>query len=253
MIAKIKRIISSLIIDPVMQDPRTTNLSGQVIVITGGTRGLGQAIARIALRQGASVAVISRSGADLTVPEGYDSARFISIAANVADAAGVESAVAAVLQRFGRIDVLIDNAGQFQYSPIDEATESDYDRVMDTNLKGVFLFTKEVVPVMKKQKSGYIINIGSKISRNTNVEANKVLYATSKYAVEGFSFALHKELKPFGIRVSCLMPGTLNTFVSLKSKSFLAPADLAYLIIAMIQFKIIDFESMVVKSVHQNI
>jgi len=106
---------------------------------------------------------------------------------------------------------------------------------------------------MKKQKSGTIINIGSKISRNSKVEAKKTLYTLTKYAVEGFSFALNRELRPFGIRVVCLMPGTVNTFFSRKYKDFMSTYDVAEIVNFIIKMDQVDFESVVFKSKRQDI
>ena len=105
---------------------------------------------------------------------------------------------------------------------------------------------------MKRKKRGCIVNIGSKISRNTLVGANKTLYATTKYAIEGFSFALNRELKLCGIRVACLMPGTVNTFPSLAAKNYLSPYQVAEMIVLIIRSESIDFESVVFKSWRQD-
>ncbi len=110
---------------------------------------------------------------------------------------------------------------------------------------------KYVLPEMKKKKDGFVINIGSKISRNTSVKANKVLYATSKYAIEGMSLALNNELKEFGIRVTCLMPGTANTFLSLSANDFLSPYRIGEVVAMLIKLKDIDFENLVIKSKRQ--
>ena len=112
---------------------------------------------------------------------------------------------------------------------------------------------KAVTPFMKKQKSGLIVNLGSKISHNTNVLPNRVLYTTSKYAIEGFSLALSKELKTFGIRVTCLMPGTIRNFFTIIPKYFLSCQDVGAIILMLIKFKNIDFESLIIKSKFQNL
>src|SRR5438034_6267671 len=141
----------------------------------------------------------------------------------------------------------------FLHKPVDDVSSAEFDRIVSANIKGMFLMTKEVLPYMKKRREGYIINIGSKISHNTNVAPNKVLYAMTKHAVEGFSFALNKELKSFGVRVTCLMPGTVSTFLSLKSKEFLSPSQIALIVSHIIKMKDIDFESIILKSVKQDI
>ena len=125
--------------------------------------------------------------------------------------------------------------------------------MIEVNLLGTVNTTRAVLPYMVKQKVGAIINIGSKISHNTNVDPGKVAYATSKYAVEGFSFALNKELKGSGVRVTCLMPGTVATFLSKENHSYLTPHDIAGVVAFVLESKNLDIESLVVKSTRQNI
>ena len=128
-----------------------------------------------------------------------------------------------------------------------------WDKMITLNINSIFYMCKAILPFMKNQKSGFIINIGSKVSHNTNVAPHMVPYATTKYAVEGFSFALNKELKPFGIRVSCLMPGTANTVMTLKGKEYISPYSIGKVIAMMIASVDIDFESIIIKSKLQNI
>ncbi|MEN9328034.1 MAG: hypothetical protein RI947_842 [Candidatus Parcubacteria bacterium] len=252
MIDTIKRIISSLFVEPVYQAPESSDLKDTVVVITGASRGIGKAIAEVLMREEASVAVMSRSRSDLEKVY-QDDKKVLLLEGDVTNEKNVEKMIHEVIEQFGKIDVLINNAGSFLDKPLDEITEKEYDRIMDTNVKGAFLMSREVLPLMKKRKEGLIINIGSKISHNTNVAATKVMYATTKYAIEGFSFALNKELKPHGVRVSCLMPGTVNTFVSLKSKQYMPPFALGSLILMLIKHKEIDFEAVVFKSRKQDL
>ncbi len=242
----LKKIISSFFIPTQVISPESKDLHNTVIVVTGGSSGIGKAIAEIATSQGATVVVIARH-VDENKADG------LCIKADIRNKAEVELAVQTILKKYGKIDVLINNAGIFLDKEFEKITETEYDSIINTNLKGTFFVAQAVVPSMKQHKSGTIINIGSKISHNTNVASRKVLYATTKYAIEGFSYALYKELCPFGIRVSCVMPGTVNTFVSLKSKDYLPPHELAFFIITMIKLKQVDFEGVVLKSVHQNI
>lgn len=234
----IKKFISSFFIEPTITSPFTKDLTGCVIVITGGSRGLGAAMSTILSREGATVIELSRSGENST---------------DITDEAQVQEAISHILKSHGHIDVLINNAGQNVHKPLDQCTGADFESIIGTNVKGAFLMSKAVIPIMRKQKSGLIINIGSKISHNTNVGPGKVLYTTSKYAIEGFSLALSKELKKHGIRVTCLMLGTINTFVSLKSKDFLSPHNVGYVVSMIIKNTQIDFESILMKSAKQDI
>lgn len=252
MMNHIKRIISSFFIDTEYSAPQTHNLQGVVVVITGASRGVGLAIAEVLQREGASLAVISRNRADLEKTYA-DDRNVLLVTGDVSREQDVRRMITEIHAQFGHIDVLVNNAGSFLDKPLDQISEKEYDTIMATNVKGAFLMSREVLPNMKRRKQGFIVNIGSKISHNTNVSPKKVMYATTKYALEGFSFALNKELKPFGVRVTCLMPGTINTFVSLKSKSYLSPYDIGSVILFMIQCKKIDFESVVMKSVAQDL
>lgn len=239
-----KKIVSKVLnIDPGLV--KGSDLSGDVVVITGGTGGLGKGIVRVLSNEGATVCVVSASSST--------DINNCTFKADVRSENQVNEVIEKIVKNFGKIDVLINCAGVYSGKPYEECTEKDYENVMDINLKGIFLTTRAVLPVMKKQKSGFIINVGSKISHNTNLSSNQVLYATSKYAVEGMSFALNKELKDFGIRVSCLMPGTISTYPTLKADNLLSSYEIGNLISMMIKFKNIDFESLVFKSIRQDI
>lgn len=244
-IDKIKKFISSFFIETNINSPFTKDLFGKVVVITGGSQGIGKAISRILLREGATIINLSRSMNDTNSS--------FAIKTDVTSRKEVEVAVHKIINKYGRIDVLINCAGLFSNKEIESTSEDEFDKLIDTNLKGVFLMSKTVIPYMKQRRNGLIINIGSKISHNTNVTPKKVLYATSKYAVEGFSLALSKELMPSGIRVTCLMPGTVNTFVSMRSKQFLAPENIGFLVSVIIKCEDIDFESVIFRSKDQKI
>jgi 3-oxoacyl-[acyl-carrier protein] reductase len=200
MMNHIKKIISSFFIPTVYVSPFSSDLKDKVIIITGASRGIGKTISEVLYREGAQLILISRDieSAKHDKDELYKSDRVLLINANVSEEVDVEKIKNIITDKYKKIDVLINNAGQFADKAIEELSVSDYKKVIDTNIFGIFLMSRMVTPFMKKQKNGYIINIGSKISHNTNVSAHKVLYATSKYAVEGFSFALNKELKEFG-------------------------------------------------------
>lgn len=249
----IKQVISSFLIDPVIVLPNTDNLKGKVVVITGASRGLGKAIGISLLRENATVVAIARDSKELqTAYSEYKEKAFI-IDADVTNEESVENAIKTVLKKYGKIDVLINNAGIFlDEKYLEKVSLQEFELLCNTNVKGIFLMTKAVLPAMKKKKSGYIINIGSKISHNTRVAPKKVLYATSKYALEGFSLSLAREIKEFGIRVTCLMPGTINSFVSFNSKKYLSPYSVGYLISTLIKMDKIDFESIIFKSTEQH-
>ena len=237
-----------------MNTTPTSDLSGVVILITGSGKGLGFAIAEYLAKRGASVVGVARNNSHLqNLRDETEAANILVLEGDISNEHDVEDIKKAILSNYPRIDVLINNAGVNIHKPLEQLTSADFGSMVHTNIKGVFLMSQMVIPIMKKSKSGFIINVGSKISHNTNVQPNNVIYATTKYAIEGFSFALNKELKKFGIRVSCLMPGTLNTFFSMKSKEFLSPAHIAEFVEYMITHKEVDFESVVIKSIKQDI
>lgn len=254
MISRFKKVLENLLINTTVNLPFSEDLSGQVIIITGASRGIGKAIAETVSNYGACVVLVSRTKEELEkVFANFGQQNTLLVKADVSSAKDVDNIIEQVIKKFGRVDVLINNAGHFIEKPLEQVSEAEFSKIIETNLKGTFLMSKAVIPLMKKQKSGLILNIGSKISHNTNVAPNKVLYATSKYAIEGFSFALNKELKPFGIRVSCLMPGTVNTFISRQAKKYMSPYQIGQIVLMMIKFQDIDFESIVFKSRYQNI
>lgn len=221
---------------------------GKTIIVTGATHGLGKAIAEALTSMDANLVLVSRGGLSTL---NLKSDKILNLSGDIRSEADIAGMVTAAVQKFGQIDVLINNAGVFIGKNLDKAKESDYDSVMDTNVKGMFLFTKAVVPYMKKRKSGLIINIGSKISHKTNLTSGKTIYAASKYAVEGFSLALQRELQPYKIRVTCLLPSTLRTFFSLSSRKYLDLKAITKIIALIIELDDINFDSLIFQSMSQ--
>ena len=253
LVNKIKKLIKGFFMETNLVSPSSQNLNKYVVFITGGTKGIGKGIAKVLLREGAQLAILARNTKEIE-DELENNENVLLCDGDISSVEQVNDAVKKALERFGKIDVLINNAGTFITEKfLEEITESEFDKILSTNVKGMFIVTKAVLPIMKKQKEGLIINIGSKISHNTNVTPKKVLYTSTKYAVEGFSLALRKELKQFGIRVTCLMPGTTNTFISLKSKEYMSPLSLGFVVEMLIKSENLDFESIIVKSKNQNL
>ncbi len=255
MIRSILQFIATHIVYPTAILPVRTSLAGKVFIVTGASRGIGKAIVESLLSRGARVVGISRfeENQTLSMEDMNEQKNLLSLKADVTIEKDVEVVVKKTIDVFGRIDGLINNAGINIFKPLELTTTAEFEQLSEVNIKGAFLFCKYVIPRMKVQKSGLILTIGSKISHNTQVGANKTLYAMTKYALEGFSFALNRELKPFGIRVSCLMPGTVNTFVSFSAKKYLSPYQVAELVSTIAEMEHIDFESVVFKSKNQDI
>jgi 3-oxoacyl-[acyl-carrier protein] reductase len=187
-------------------------LQNKVAVITGGAQGLGKAIALGMGREGAKVVV-----ADLQA----DKAKSVAgeLASRGAEALGVEVNVASeisvkrlaeeALSGFGRVDILVNDAGVYLKSPVVSKSEEDWDKTMDINLGGNFLCVRAFVPTMRAQKSGRIISIASSIAHTGAREFAD--YAASKAAIIGFVKALARELGPDGITVNAICPGSANT------------------------------------------
>jgi NAD(P)-dependent dehydrogenase (short-subunit alcohol dehydrogenase family) len=188
-------------------------LKDSIAVITGSGKGLGKAIAERFLEEGASVALLDIA-LELVekVKETLDPSgtKTMTVQGNIANEAEVENAISQVVQRFGRIDILVNNAGISRHKPIEEMTLDLWEAVIKTNLTGVFLCSKAVTPIMKKQGRGKMINIAS-IGGRTGRPGVGVNYAASKAGVIGFSQTLARELGPSGIYVNAIAPGPILT------------------------------------------
>src|SRR5688572_28421061 len=190
------------------------SLTSKTAFVTGGSRGIGLAIARALLEQGANVALTattaesaSRAAAELGAA--FPGDRVIGLAANVRDLAAVERAMVATTDRFGGLDILINNAGVGRLAPFDQVTPDTWNDVIGTNLTGVYHCCHAAIPRMCARGGGWIINISSLAS--TNPFINGTAYCASKAALNAFSEALMQEIRYDGIRVSYVMPGSVDT------------------------------------------
>ena len=187
-------------------------LAGKVAVITGGSRGIGLAIARSLAEDGASVVVSGRDAARLDAAVKELEALGAPALAVVADASKREDAdrlVDAARERFGRIDVLVNNAGITRDQLLVRMKDEDWDQVLDTNLRGVFLMTRAVGKVMMRQRSGRIINISSTAGAMGN--PGQVNYSAAKAGVIGLTKAAGRELAHWNILVNAVAPGLIET------------------------------------------
>lgn len=192
-------------------------LQGRLALVTGGSRGLGRAICQVLAREGADVAFnfLSHEEDAKQTLEHIEShgVRGWSFKVSVLDKPGIWQMVRQIEADAGRpIDILINNAGVGQVVPLALMEEEDWDRVMDTNVKGTFLVTQAVMRGMIHQRSGHILNIGS-LAGSKMMQA-PVHYCTAKAALKGFTEALAKEIGRYGILVNCLAPGVLDEGVS---------------------------------------
>jgi NAD(P)-dependent dehydrogenase (short-subunit alcohol dehydrogenase family) len=181
----------------------------QVWLITGSSRGLGRSLAEAVLAAGHRLVATARRPeqlGDLTMKYGE---QVRAVALDVTDAAAARQAVQAAVDTFGRLDVVVNNAGYGNVAPIEYVTEEDFREQMETNFFGVVHVTKAAVPVLRKQGSGHIIQISS-IGGRLGAPGLSA-YQSAKWAVNGFSAVLEKEVAPFGIKVTVIEPGGFRT------------------------------------------
>jgi len=187
-------------------------LAGQVALVTGGSRGIGRAIARRLASMGCAVAICGRDSDALQAVEAELRGQVTSVVAQRADvtsASDVEALVRNVESMLGPISILVNNAGIGEFGPAHEKSEADWDRVIDTNLKSVFLVSKAVVPSMIRHGRGDIINISSLAGKNAF--AGGGLYCASKWGVRGLTACMAEDLRGHNIRVAAIFPGSVAT------------------------------------------
>lgn len=189
-------------------------LENKIAIVTGGTRGIGLATVEAFLREGATVILTgsrqeTAEKAVAALKEKDPNAKVAGIAPNLSDLASVEAAFQKVAQEYGRIDILVNNAGMSDSTPFDKYDEATFEKVMDLNVKGVFTCARAVTPIMQAQGSGVILNTSSMVSRYG--QPSGIAYSTSKFAVNGFTLSLARELGKHGIRVNAVAPGITDT------------------------------------------
>ena len=188
------------------------NIKGKVVVITGASSGLGEATARLLSAEGASVVLGARrvdriqSLADELNAKG---GKALAVATDVTDHEQVKKLVDAAVQKFGRIDVMINNAGIMPHSPLERLKIDDWNRTIDVNIKGVLYGIAAALPHMKQQKAGHIINVSSVAGHK--VTPNGAVYCATKHAVRALSEGLRGEVKPYNIRTTIISPGAVAT------------------------------------------
>ena len=190
----------------------SSNIEGKVVVITGASSGLGEATARLLSAEGASVVLGARrterikSLADELKSAGGNA---IAVTTDVTDREQVKRLVDTAVQAYGRIDVMINNAGLMPHSPLERLRIDDWDRTIDVNIKGVLYGIAAALPHMMKQKAGHIINVSSVAGHK--VSPAGAVYAATKHAVRALSEGLRQEVKPHNIRTTVISPGAVAT------------------------------------------
>lgn len=217
-------------------------LEGKVALVTGVTKGIGRASAVSLAKAGVHIVGVARGSSakrmssleSLAGEVAEAGVEFVAVKGDVGVEETAREALKMTLARFGRLDLLLNNAGVGKYEDFAECTVSDYDRIMVTNMRSTFLFTAAAVPVMKRQGSGLILQIASQAGLRGF--AREAIYCASKHAQVGFTRALRQELQPFGIKVGVICPagvatdfaigdGRTNEFVA--QAGFLSPQDVA--------------------------
>ncbi len=191
---------------------RNNNIEGKVVVITGASSGLGESTARHLAELGATVVLGARRvdridalARELTA-KGQPA---LAVQTDVTDRLQVQRLVDAAIARFGRIDVMINNAGLMPHSPLERLKTDDWDRMIDVNLKGVLYGIAAALPPMQAQKSGHIINVSSVAGHK--VRPGGAVYSATKHAVRALSEGLRQEVKPYNIRTTVISPGAVDT------------------------------------------
>lgn len=208
-------------------------LQGRIALITGASRGIGLAVARRVAAMGASVSLCARDAKRLEAAasdcrrSGSDA---VAVTADLTRPADVAKLVETTEQSLGPVEILVNNAGTGYFGPVQNAGEADWDRVLNTNLKAVFLLSRAVAPAMVERKAGHIVNIASLAGKN--VFAGGGVYCASKWGLLGLTGCMAEDLRAHGIRVSAICPGSVATefgFPGARDRSkMLQPDDVAH-------------------------
>ena len=190
------------------------SVAGKVAVVTGGSRGIGEMIAAGLLANGAKVYISSRKAEQCDATAARLSETYggecISVPADLSGTEGIDALVAAVSALEDHVDILVNNAGKVSFSSFESCSESDWNEIIDTNLKGTFLCSQAILPHMKARSSGVIINLSS-LAGKTGGLATSPAYAAAKAGVSSLTFSLARTLAPHGVRAVGISPGIIDT------------------------------------------
>tara|TARA_R110002126_G_scaffold263207_3_gene406206 strand:+ start:142 stop:915 length:774 start_codon:yes stop_codon:yes gene_type:complete len=214
------------------------DLKNKVAYITGGTKGIGFAVAQTLLNQGMRVAISGRSQKSVDLALKYfNNNAVLGIVSDVAKMADEKNAISKIMDKWGQVDVVLANAGVGNFAPIDQMTDDEWHQMIDTNLNGVFHSLKASVEQLKKSK-GYYITLAS--LAGTNFFANGAGYNASKFGVVGFTQAAMLDLRQYDIKVSTIMPGSVathfNNHVPDESDAWkIQPEDIGQLVVDLLK------------------
>jgi NAD(P)-dependent dehydrogenase (short-subunit alcohol dehydrogenase family) len=215
------------------------DLTGKSVIVTGGTRGIGRGIAKTLISAGANVAITGRKAWDVeNATTQLSKLGPGTVSGYVCDVRNYDQ-VKSLFSGFGGVDILINNAGIGIFSSVESMSPEDFRAVLETNVFGVFYCCHEAIPLMRQRGGGYIINISS--LAGTNAHAEMAAYNASKFGLNGFSEALMQEVRHDGIKVSYIMPGSVNTEFGgdepNDEKSWqLQPDDIARVVLDLLEY-----------------
>ena len=215
------------------------DLTGKTAIVTGGTRGIGRAIAKALVSAGANVAITGRLEVDIeNALAELNQVGPGTVSGYVCDVRNYEH-VKSLFGAFGGVDILVNNAGIGIFAAVESMSPEDFRAVLETNVFGVFYCCHEAIPLMRQRGGGYIINISSLAGANPHPQM--AAYNASKFGLNGFSEALMQEVRHDGIKVSYIMPGSVNTEFGgdepSEQKSWqLQPADIAQVVMDLLEY-----------------
>jgi NAD(P)-dependent dehydrogenase (short-subunit alcohol dehydrogenase family) len=221
-----------------MSEAGNSPLSGQVAVVTGAGRGIGAAIARKLNSLGATTVLCGRTLSTLRETAAkISAARAEAVECDVSNLESVQALASHVGKELGRIDILVNNAGIGSFSgPLHQMTPEGWEKILNTNLRGVFYCIRAFAPMMIKAGNGHVVNISSLAGKNAL--PNGAAYAASKWGLNGLSYSVAEELRQFGIRVSVVCPGSVDTDLSphtgKDSRKMLQPVDVAHVVAMLV-------------------
>lgn len=217
-------------------------LNDKTAIVTGGTKGIGRAIAEALVKAGVNVCLSARSRKEidetLLALSSLEGGRVTGIVADVRVYTQIQALVELCALHFGGLDILVNNAGIGMFETVEEMSPDDFRAILETNLFGVFYCCHEAIPLMRTRGGGYIINISS--LAGTNAHPKMAAYNASKFGLNGFSEALMQEVRHDGIKVSYIMPGSVNTEFGGDTPTVdqawqLQPDDIARVVIDLLQ------------------